>query len=329
MRAHWVAVLAASACLAAPALAAQSPFGISTPDTGGGAFGGPLAPVFAWIAAHQAAFYRSLTETLSEVDRNGTAVWLLLGLSFLYGIFHAAGPGHGKAVITSYVVASGESARRGIAISFAAAFVQAVSAVVVVGIAAAILNVTAQTMTLATDWLEIGSYGLIVLVGVWLLWSKGFRGGHAHCNHHHLPGEDGHAHHHHDGHDHHHHDHDHGAKARPDRPRNPLVRAWSAIVSVGIRPCSGAIIILVFALSQGLFAAGIAATFVMALGTGITVAALATLAVSAKGLALRFAGAESSAGVWVLRVFEVGAAALVLLLGLLLLGGALSYRLGG
>jgi nickel/cobalt exporter len=67
----------------------------------------------------------------------------------------------------------------------------------------------------------------------------------------------------------------------------------------------------------------------MALGTGITVATLATIAVSAKGLALRIAGAESSAGVWVVRTIEIGGAALVLLMGLLLLGGALSAQLAG
>lgn len=313
------AVIAGLILLAAPALA-QSPFGISTPDGGGGAFGGPLAPMFAWIAARQSEFYQSLTATLSQIKESGAAVWLLLGLSFLYGIFHAAGPGHGKAVITSYVIATGETVRRGVAISFAAAFVQAVTAIVVVGIAAAVLNVTAQTMTAATDWLEIGSYGLIVAVGLWLLWSRTFGGGH----HHHHHGPDAPAH----GHDHHHHGHEPHPPKQADLSRNPLARAWSAILGVGIRPCSGAVIVLVFALSQGLFMAGVAATFVMALGTGITVAALATIAVSAKGLAVRIAGAESSAGTWVLRVVEIGGALFVLLLGLLLLGGALSGRFG-
>lgn len=322
-----VAVLAAGLLwsIVPDALAAQSPFGIATPDGSGGGFGGPLGPVFAWIAMHQAEFYRSLTAALAEIKENGTAVWLLLGLSFLYGIFHAAGPGHGKAVISSYLIASGETVRRGIVISFVASFAQAVTAVVVVGIAAAILRVTAQTMTIATDWLEIGSYALIVALGLWLLWSKAFGGGHHHHHHHHH-GEADHG---------HSHGHEHTlsaaqASAIPDAlPRNPLARAWSAILGVGIRPCSGAIIVLVFALSQGLFVAGIAAAFIMALGTGITVAVLATLAVSAKGLAMRLAGAESHRGAWVLRVIEIGGALLVLLLGLLLLGGALSSRFAG
>ncbi len=346
-----LAAVIAAACLCLTlqdASAAQSPFGIATPDGSGGGFGGPLGPVFFWIAQRQREFYQSLTASLSAFKDSGAAVWALLGLSFFYGIFHAAGPGHGKMVISSYLVASGETVRRGIVIAFAAAFVQAVTAVVVVGIAAAILHVTAQTMTVATDWLEIGSYALIVVVGAWLLWSKTVGGGHHHHHHHHhMPvpaaahADHDHGHDHHHDHDHnhahdHHHDHDdcHAhtiapAPAATTLHPNPLARAWSAILGVGIRPCSGAIIILVFALSQGLFMAGVAATFVMAIGTGITVAALATLAVSAKGVAMRLAGAESGTGRYVLRGIEIAGALLVLVVGLLLLGGALSAELAG
>ena len=57
-----------------------------------------------------------------------------------------------------------------------------------------------------------------------------------------------------------------------------------------IRPCAGAPIVLVFALAQGLFAAGIAATFAMAVGTVLTTGAIAAIAVFAKNLALRVAG---------------------------------------
>jgi len=321
----------------------RSPFGIATPDGGSGAtMGGPFGPVFAWMAARQSEFYRGLTGYLGDIKENGSAIWLLLGVAFLYGVFHAAGPGHGKAVITSYVLASGDTVRRGVAISFAAAFVQAASAIVIVSVATLIIGATAQQMTGVTNWVEIGSYAAIVLLGLWLVWSKTFGGGHHHHHHHHLPGHghDGHNHH----HDHHGHHYDHGddqpampqdldalavrqnagkAAAAAPRAGNWLFRAWSAILAVGIRPCSGAIIILVFALSQGLLLAGIAATFVMALGTGLTVAILAAIAVSAKGLAMRFADAESGNGGIVLRVVEIGGALAVLLFGVLLLGGAL------
>ena len=96
-----------------------------------------------------------------------------MGLSFAYGIFHAAGPGHGKAVISSYLVANDETWKRGVILSFASALVQALVAVVVVGIAAALLGATAKTMSNAVWWIEIVSYALIAFMGARLLWTKG------------------------------------------------------------------------------------------------------------------------------------------------------------
>jgi nickel/cobalt exporter len=95
----------------------------------------------------------------------------------------------------------------------------------------------------------------------------------------------------------------------------------SAIFTVGIRPCSGAILVLVFALAQGLFWAGIAATFVMGLGTAITVATIAVIAVSAKDVARRLSGASDGGGALIMRGLEFAAAGLVLLFGVGLLFG--------
>jgi nickel/cobalt exporter len=92
-------------------------------------------------------------------------------------------------------------------------------------------------------------------------------------------------------------------------------------VAVGIRPCSGAIIVLVFALAQGLFWAGVAATFVMGLGTAITVALIATIAVAAKSWAGSFAKLHSGFGMVAMRGIEVGAALLILAFGALMLTG--------
>ncbi len=321
--------------LTSAAHAAKSPFGIGTPETGSSWFGGPLGPFFMWIAVHQANFYRALTSALSTLKQDPLGVWLLLTLSFAYGVFHAVGPGHGKAVITSYLLASGETIRRGVLISFAAALVQAASAILFVAVGAIVLRLTATAITFATDWVEIISYAAIALVGAWLLWTKSFGSGHHH--HHHVEAEPAHAHaghdhaHQHDHHDHDHHDQNHG-HAQQEAPSktnaSALVRAWGAILAVGIRPCSGAIIVLVFALSQGLLAAGIAATVVMALGTGLTVAVLAALAVSARGMALRLAGGvDSPAAYRLVRTIEIGGAACVLLFGLVLLGGSLATGL--
>jgi nickel/cobalt exporter len=317
-------------------LMAQNPFGgprpVAEPQVGG---------IFGWILAKQSEFYREMSSTIRAAKSDGSAVWTLLTISFAYGIFHAAGPGHGKAVISSYLVANEETARRGIVLSFASAMLQALVAVALVAVMAWLLSSTAKTMCSAEKAIEIVSYGLIAAFGARLVWTKG--GGFmralqakpvpamavAHHDH-------GHAHHDHHHHDHHSHDHDHGHVhdehcghshgPTPDQLAGPggWQRGLGAIFAVGLRPCSGAILVLVFALAQGLFWAGIAATFVMGLGTAITVATIAVVAVSAKGLARRLSAGSEGGGTLVMRGIEFGAAGLVLLFGLGLLFGYLA-----
>jgi nickel/cobalt exporter len=291
-----------------------------------------------WIFAKQAEFYRMMSGTIRAAKADGSAAYTLMGISFLYGIFHAAGPGHGKAVISSYLVANNETWRRGVVLSFASALLQAVVAIAIVGIAAVLLNATAKTMGNAVRVIEIVSYALIVLIGLRLLWVKGrallhlLRPG-AHDHHAH-----GHAHDHGHGHDHHHDDEEeasawgHAHAPEPAELKGPhwLRRGLMAIVAVGLRPCSGAIIVLVFALAQGLFWIGAASTFVMGLGTAITVATIATIAVGARGLAGKLAKAKPGAGMLLLRGFETAAALLIVAFGALLLTGYMvSERLVG
>jgi nickel/cobalt transporter (NicO) family protein len=336
----------------------------------GSPFGAPRAAaapppsdgIIGWMFAKQAEFYRDMSRIIRAAKTDGSAVWALLGVSFLYGIFHAAGPGHGKAVISSYLVANEETWRRGIVLSFASALLQAFVAVALVGIAAVILNATSRQMCDAGRVIELASYALIALVGARLIWVKGkgflrearnlsrplhavgaaVTSPHDHKHHDHKHDHD---HHHHDhahdhGHDHHHHghdhDHDHGSAwghahgPEPEELAGPggWQRGLTAIVAVGLRPCSGAIIVLVFALAQGLFWAGVAATFVMGLGTAITVAAIATLAVGFRSAAKQIAGSRSGYGMLALRGIEVGAAVVVLAFGALLLTGYLVAERG-
>jgi nickel/cobalt transporter (NicO) family protein len=124
--------------------------------------------------------------------------------------------------------------------------------------------------------------------------------------------------------------HSHGPEPQELSGPGGWRRGLSAIVAVGIRPCSGAIILLVFALAQGLFWAGILSTFVMGFGTAITVAAIATLAVGAKALAKRFASRPAGYADIFLRALEFAAAGLILAFGTLLLTGYMaSERLTG
>ncbi len=279
---------------------------------------GLLQRISAQIMAWQATFNRDLTGGLKGL-KNGGAFWWLGSISFLYGIVHAAGPGHGKVVISTYLVANEARIRRGVVIAFIAAFVQAVVAVAIIGLMAAVLNMTSMAIDATAKAFEAGSFGLVGLLGLYLLARKG-RAAWATVN-----GGDPHAHHHH-GHSHAHahaHDHDdascgHDHIPDPATLKPGLSGAAAAIVSVGMRPCSGALIVLVFALAQGVFWAGVASTFLMALGTAITVAALAALATGAKDIARFIARGDDRRGSQIMLALELAAAALITVLGVVL-----------
>ena len=341
------------------------PFGVTLPEQGiTPGFGGPLAPFFAWVASQQQTVYRQLAGLVQGFRENPISGLWLIGLSFLYGVLHAAGPGHGKAVITSYLLARGETVKRGIVLAFASATLQALVAIALVTVMAGALNATSMAMTRTAGLLEIASYILITLVGAWLIFGRvrallrgrrrvvtaeeRWRGDDdhglparslsaaAHADAHH------HTHDHHLGHDHHHHDHVHGPDGvcttcghshMPD-PRDlegpfSLAKAWNAVLAVGLRPCTGAILVLVFCFAQGLAWLGVASALAMALGTALTVSLLAGLAVGAKDVATRIAGADTGIGRGVTAAIEIGAAGLVVLLGLMLLGGALAGGVPG
>jgi nickel/cobalt exporter len=317
--------------------ALAAPFGVGGPapvEVGG---------ISGWVLYQQAGFYRMLSGAIRASKADGSAAWTLLGISFAYGIFHAAGPGHGKAVISSYLVANDETWRRGIALSFASAALQALTAVIIVGIAAVLLNATSKAMGDTVRIVEMVGYGLIILIGLRLLWVKGrafwhllrpraqhrraLHRDHAHDHHRHAYDHDHHHHGHDPSHDHDHDDEGHAwGHAHAPEPRELTGKHWlrrglAAVIAVGLRPCSGAIIVLVFALAQGLFWIGVASTFVMGLGTAITVSAIATLAVGARGLAGRLAKAKPGKGVLLLRGLETAAALVIVAFGVLLLTG--------
>jgi nickel/cobalt exporter len=307
--------------------ASAAPFGVS-PGSSHTEFGGLIG----WIFAKQAEFYRMMSGTIRAAKETGSAAWTLMGISFVYGVFHAAGPGHGKAVISSYLVANDETWKRGVALSFASAVFQALTAVAIVGIVAILLGATAKMMGTTVRVIETVSYALIILIGLRLLWVKGrallklLRPQKAAHHAHHSHGHDhGHSHGHHHDHDHvdeaHAWGHAHAPEPSELTGKHWLRRGLSTIVAVGLRPCSGAIIVLVFALAQGLFWIGVASTFVMGLGTAITVAAVASIAVGARGFAGRLAKTKPGAGLIALRGLETAAAALIVVFGAALLTG--------
>lgn len=308
-------VAAAALVLAGEALAQAlgqaekgSPFGIGpAPEPAATGLTG-------YLLAKQAEFYLALKQAVRAAKTDGHAVWMLAGLSFAYGVFHAAGPGHGKAVISSYLLADGGTLKRGALLSLGAGLVQAASAILLVSIVFVTLRATSTVMTQVVDWVEITAFAGIGLFGLYLAFVKGrrlyaaLRGEHVHgpgCGH-------GHA---------------------PDpvllAPGGDLKRAGIAVLSAGARPCSGAILVLTLALAQGVFLAGIVGVIAMGLGTALMVTVIAALAVYAKRLAVRLAGRETRRADIVLGTVELAAALLVAVFGFALLTGYLeSERMG-
>jgi nickel/cobalt exporter len=288
----------------------RAPFGLGMREAT------PTGGLAAWIFSFQAGFYRSLQSAVTALKNDGAALPLLLGIGFAYGVFHAAGPGHGKAVIAAYVVANERALLRGLSLSVAAALLQAIVACLIVIVVALILHATAATMQGMTSVVEIASFAAVALLGATLTWRKsgkvlgilsdgGVPAAHcAECDHAHLP------------------DHETIERLRGWR------EAAGVVLAAGIRPCTGAIIVLVFALSQSLLPAGIAATFAMAIGTALTTGSIAALAVFAKRLALRIAGGRGAAGEIILALAELLAAAVVLVLGIGLLAGFWTASIG-
>ena len=343
-----------------PTAGADAGSAAATAEPASAAGKSPSISVMARIAALQNAFGRNLTEALKTLKDDG-AFWWLGGISFLYGIIHAAGPGHGKVVISSYLLANEQTVRRGVLIAFLAAFVQAIVAVAIIGVMAAALDMTSSAITGAAKVFEAGSFALVAVLGLYLLARKSrqlitvLRSGDPHC---------GHSHNHHPGTtkalsspwpfqirrgrkpaslgaavvtgvdddclSHHAVDDNHGAaclrhnavKGHADNGRSGAI---AAVLSVGIRPCSGARVILVLALAHGIFWAGIASTFLMALGTALTVAVLAAIAVGAKDIAVRLSAGDGRRSAYVMLALELVAALFISALGFALLIGTLSF----
>jgi nickel/cobalt exporter len=261
-----------------------------------------------WARENQQAFYGKLSATLRQMKGSSpwAATWTLMLLSFGYGVFHAAGPGHGKAVISAWLLATENELKRGVLISFMSAIIQALTAILLVSILFLVVASVGSTARNVAGVLESASYAMIALLGAWLVWTAlrllkpakplvasapamagmttrqsmalhdfgGFEpvknaaapADHVHgpdcgCGHAHVPA------------------------ARDLRGDWSFARAFSLAFAVGIRPCTGAILVLVFANGLGLYWAGVFSTFAMAAGTFITVSVIAALTVYSRKLA--------------------------------------------
>ncbi|MGD9545513.1 MAG: nickel/cobalt transporter [Methylocystis sp.] len=317
----WLGVIAAALAATAASSAwgaPRHPFAVGAQESTAAATG--LAGL---ILAWQAKFHAELQTAARALKTDPSAFLALATASFAYGAFHAAGPGHGKAVLASYMLANETALRRGLLLAALAALLQGLVAIAVVGAAAAFFRATASQMSDATHFIELASYAAVAALGARLAWVKGralaaalrapaiaptARG--FVCEAIDDPA----------------HVHDDSCRHAPDPstlggPKFRFADAAATVVAAGLRPCSGAILVLVFTLSQGLFAAGAGAVIAMSAGTAITTGALAATAVYAKSAAVRLGAKDSRRAIILARGGEFIAAILVLALGVTLLFG--------
>ena len=180
-----------------------------------------------------------------------------MGIGFGYGVLHALGPGHGKAVVSTYVLGAERRMRRAISLAVASAMVQGLVAIVLILGVSELLGLTRRQTFDAAGWVERGSYALVALLGLWIagqaLWGA-------------VPV------------------HDDCAVCAPGRLSAFSVSGgelrdrrtwWAALGSVGIRPCSGALLVLVLGESLQLRWLGVSVVVAMSLGTALAVAGLA------------------------------------------------------
>ena len=285
------------------------------------------------VQSTQRSLHRELAATLEAVQEQGaTAAAWLVGLSFVYGVLHAIGPGHGKVVITTYLITQRSRLGRGILLSVSTSLLQGLTALVAVAVGVAVLGQSLRHTQSTADDLELLSYALVAIAGLVVAiasarrlaswWSSRSRRVHPVTSQHSHTGSPveqmradaggccGHAH-----------------VPSPEQIDSPL--SWRAIAgmstAVGIRPCSGAIVVLLVAHSLGLHWAGVAAVLAMSIGTAIAVSVLAAIAVYARafavGVSARLPGSGGAAGV-VLELVALSGGVAILVLGLLLFQAA-------
>ena len=274
-----------------PAVAPAPPRAPAPVSGEGGAVPGFLRPVVDRIAAAQRELNRTLSRELREVRESGSPMALLVvtGVAFLYGVLHAAGPGHGKLVVSSFFLAREARIAGGILVGTAISFLQAITAIVLVSVLAVVLGQHGFDVLGRSVWLEAVSYGFVVAIGL-LIAVSAVRGGHRHA---HGEGRVG----------------------------------IGMVIAAGITPCASALIIMLFALTHGVLLVGIGATLVMAVGMSLTVSAVGMLTILGRRTLMVALPGTERVRAWVSTGLSVAGGLIIALVGSLLFAGAWA-RLG-
>lgn len=267
-------------------------------------------PLVSEIITQQRALHRGLASAMMALSRReGTGDWLdLMALSLGYGVFHALGPGHGKAVVATYLLTQRAALMRGLIMTASAALLQGVVAIVMVTVLVLGFGWLTREAMAGTEWIEKASFVAVTALGLWLMVRAGrglqkYRHGASRAS---LSADSA----------------EtiklddlrltpiHSGGASVVTPLNhissgpcpcgrthhidPMTsgRHWremtAAIVSIGLRPCSGAVMVLGVAAMLGFWWAGVLAVLAMSLGTALSTSLLAAVTVLARRHMARF-----------------------------------------
>ncbi|MCD9542017.1 hypothetical protein GLP22_12475 [Photobacterium carnosum] len=252
-----------------------------------------------------------LSDLLYDAQQNITAAYSLVGLSFLYGIFHSLGPGHGKMIVTTYLATNPAKIKASLIMTVVSAFVQAVVAITLVSILLVFFKSSMRQVNDAADQFISYSFMAMLLLGViviyrslkqvWQLRTAPL--------HHHDHGDNCGC------------GHKHFANADEINQATSLREYIVIIFSIGIRPCTGAILVLLFANMVGLYWLGVISAILMAVGTALTTSAIALLTLSGKKIVSRYLATNDRQRTMASIILKLFGGVLLVLLGLLLLNG--------
>ncbi len=244
----------------------------------------------------QKTLHQQMTALLQQVASHPHQAGLaLMGFSLMYGVLHALGPGHGKVVIATFLATHPTKVKTSLQLTLAAAVVQGGVAILLVTVMLVVLGLSSRQLHLSSYWLEKGSYLMVAGLGLWLCWRalrkiwQALRPlpamkiqrivpvGHQHsdscgCGHQHVPDSQ-----------------------MLDKAVNGKTKAI-VVLSMGLRPCSGAIMMLLFSKVIGVYGWGVLSALAMAVGTALTVSAMALLVQVSRALALKLSRGASPAG---------------------------------
>ncbi|SDY79732.1 nickel/cobalt transporter [Citreimonas salinaria] len=268
-----------------------------------------------WAVEQQRAFQNVIAGALRAL-RTGApeALATLLGASAAYGFVHAVGPGHGKYLVGGVGLGTAVPALRLVVLALAASLAQALWAIVLVYGGFFALEVSARQLTaLAEDWLAPASYLAISAIGAVLALrgaralARGFS-----------PARTAAA-----GHAHHDCGHAHGPSVDEARQATGLREAAALVLGIAVRPCTGAIFLLVIAWQMEIRVAGAAAVVTMGLGTAMLTSLVAVSSVAARRIAVASTGTRGSVAL-AASSLQLLAGALIVWFGFVLLAASLA-----